>query len=95
MNHCLAQVFRVGLPKSLPKCDFVGCPIVFQNQWMVYRNICGALFKVAYRIAPRGHHIAQQLIGFRYRAGGAIHETAPGFCAMTLRNGPDRLMQAE
>jgi len=82
MNHCLAQVFSVGLPQRLPKRDFMGCPVVFQNQWMVHGDICGALFKVAYRVAPRGHHIAKQLVGFRYRTGGAIDEprldSAPG-----------------
>jgi hypothetical protein len=65
MNHCLAQVFSVGLPPRLSKCDFVGCSVGFQNQWMVYGDICHALFKVTYRIAPRGYHIAQQLVGFR------------------------------
>jgi hypothetical protein len=31
MNHCLAQIFRVGLPLLLPKRDFVSRSVVFQN----------------------------------------------------------------
>jgi len=83
VNHCLAQVFRAGLPPCLPQRDFVSRSVVFQNQGMVHGYICCPLFKVTYRIAPRGHHITQQLVRFRYRAGGAVNEarldSAPGF----------------
>jgi hypothetical protein len=82
MNHCLAQVFRGGLPPRLPKRDFVGRPVVFQSQWMIHGDICHLLFKVTYRIASRGHHITQQLVRFRYCTGGAVNEacldSAPG-----------------
>jgi hypothetical protein len=74
MNHCLAQFFRAGLPPRLPKRDFVSRSVVFQNQWMIHGDICRSLFKVTYRIAPRGHHITQQLVRFRYRTGGAVNE---------------------
>src|SRR5579872_4238794 len=74
MYHCLTQVFRAGLPVRLPKRDFVSRSVVFQNQWMGYRDICRPLFKVTYRIAPRGHHITQQLVRFRDRTGGAVNE---------------------
>jgi hypothetical protein len=74
MNHCLAQVFRAGLPPRLPKRDFVSRSVVFENQRMIHGDICRPLFKVAYRIAPRGHHITQQLVRFRYRTGGAVNE---------------------
>ncbi|HUE01577.1 MAG TPA: hypothetical protein VMR62_18535 [Bryobacteraceae bacterium] len=83
MDHRLAQIFRVGLPLFLPKGDVVSCAVVSQNQWMVDGYIRRPLLKVTYRIASRGHHIAKQLVGFRYRAGRAIDEThldaAPGF----------------
>jgi hypothetical protein len=72
MNHCLAQVFRVGLSLRLPNRDFVRRPIVFQNQWMIHRDICRPLFKIAYRVAPCGHHVTQQLIRFRYRTGRPV-----------------------
>ncbi|MGA2591856.1 MAG: hypothetical protein ABSH32_18245 [Bryobacteraceae bacterium] len=74
MNHCLAQVFRVGLSLRLPKSDFVRCPVVFHNQWMIHRDICRPLFKIAYRVAPCGHHVAQQLIRFRHRTGRPVDE---------------------
>jgi hypothetical protein len=74
MNHCLAQVLRVGLPLRLPKRNFVSRPVVFQNQWMIHGNICRPLFKVTYRIAPRGHHITQQPVRFRYSSGGTVDE---------------------
>ena len=74
MNHCLAQFFRAGLPARLPKRDFVSRPVVFQNQWMIHGDIRRHLFKVTYRIATRRHHIAQQLVRFSYRTGGAVNE---------------------
>jgi hypothetical protein len=49
---------------------------------MIYGDICRPLFKVTDRIAPRGHHITQQLVRFRYRTGGVVNEarldSAPG-----------------
>jgi hypothetical protein len=74
MNHCLAQVFGGGLPPRLPKRDLVSRSVVFQNQRMIHGDICRPLFKVTYRIAPRGHHITQQLVRFGYGAGGAVNE---------------------
>src|ERR1051326_8541029 len=67
MNHCQAQVLRVRLPLYLPERDFVGRPVVLQNHWMIHGDICRPLFKVAYRVAPRGHHIAEELVRFRHR----------------------------
>jgi hypothetical protein len=84
MNHCLTQVFRGGLPPRLLKGDFVGLSVVFQDQRMIHGDICRALFKVTYRIAAGGHHIAQELVRFRDRTGGAVNEarldSAPGLC---------------
>jgi hypothetical protein len=74
MNHCLAQVFSVGLSLSLTNRDFVGRPVICENQWMVHGNIGRSLLKVTHRIAACGHHIAQQLIGLRDRASGAVNE---------------------
>jgi hypothetical protein len=82
MNHCLAQVFRAGLPPRLPERDFVSSPVVFENQWMIHGDIRGPLFKVTDRIASRRHHITPQAVRCRYGAGGAVNEarlnTAPG-----------------
>jgi hypothetical protein len=82
MDHCLAQVFRAGLPLCLPKRDCVSRSVVFQNQRMIHGDICRPLFKITYRIAARGHHITQQLVRCRYRTGGAVNEarldSAPG-----------------
>src|SRR5579864_503537 len=82
MNHRLAQVLRAGLPIRLPKRDSVSRSVVFQNQRMIHGDICRPLFKVTYRIAPRGHHVTQQLVRFSYRTGGAVNEarldSAPG-----------------
>jgi hypothetical protein len=96
MNHCLAQVFRVGLSLGLPKRDCVSGSVVFQNQRMIHRDICRTLFKRTYRVTPRGHDIDQQLVRFRYRVGGAINEArldcAPGLyeaCAIACRELPD------
>jgi hypothetical protein len=41
---------------------------------MVHRDICRALFKVTYRIAACGHHIAKQLIGLCDCASGAVNK---------------------
>jgi hypothetical protein len=50
---------------------------------MIHRNICPTLLEITYRIAARGHHIAQQLVGFRYRSSGVVNESSlhpvPGF----------------
>jgi hypothetical protein len=49
---------------------------------MGHGDICRPLFKITYRIAPRGHHITQQLVRFPDRTGGAVNEarldSAPG-----------------
>jgi hypothetical protein len=74
MNHCLAQFLRAGLSRRLAKRDFVSRPVVLQNQGMVDGNIRRRLFKVGYRVAPRGHHIPQQPVGLRYSTGWAINE---------------------
>jgi len=74
MNHCLAQLFRVGLPARLPERDFVSRSVIFQNQRMIHRDICRSLFKVAYRVAPRGHHIAEQLVRCCNRTGWTVDE---------------------
>src|ERR1022692_3861794 len=82
MNHCLAQLFRSGLSGHLAKCDFMGCPVVFEDQWMIHGDIGRPLFKVGNRIASCGHHIAQQPVRLTDRTGGAVYETrlqsAPG-----------------
>jgi hypothetical protein len=82
MNHGLPQVFGAGLPPRLTKRGLVGCTVIFENQWMIHRDIRRSLFKVAYRIATCGHHIAQQLVGLRYSTSGAVNEprldSAPG-----------------
>ena len=84
MNHCLAQFFRAGFSSSLPQSDFVSLPIVLQNQGMTYGDIGRPLLKITHRIASRGHHIAEQSIRFRDRAGRVVHEMrldfAPGLC---------------
>jgi hypothetical protein len=79
MDHCLAQVFCAGLPLCLAKRDFVGFSIFFHDQWVVHRDISRALLKVTYGVATRGQHIPQELVGFRYRNGGAIHEPSLDF----------------
>jgi hypothetical protein len=42
---------------------------------MIHRDIRGPLFEVSYRITSRGHHVAQQLVGIRYGAAGAVNES--------------------
>src|ERR1019366_10675151 len=84
MNHCLAQVLRRGLSPRLAKRDFVGSTVILDYQRMVHRNICRPLFKFSYRIAAGRHHIAQKLVGFRYRTPGTVNEPplelAPRLC---------------
>jgi hypothetical protein len=65
------------LAPYLLKRDFVSRSIVFQNQEMIHGDIRHPLFKGTYRIASRGHYIAQQLVRLRYRAGGAVDEARP------------------
>jgi hypothetical protein len=96
MDHCLAQVFCARLPLRLAKRDFVGFSIILHNQRMVHGDISRTLFKVTYRIATRGHHITQQLVGFRYHNGGAVHkprlDPAPRVfeaCTIAGRERPD------
>jgi hypothetical protein len=92
MNHCLAQVFGVGLPSCLPKGDFVSRSIVLENQWMIHGDIRRPLFKVTYWIATRGHHITQELVRFRYGSRRSVNEarldSLPGLykaCPVTCR----------
>ena len=96
MDHGLAQVFRVGLPACLPECDFMGRSVVFQNQRMIDGDVRRPLFKVTDRIAARGHHIAQQQVGFCDRTGGPVDkarlDSAPGIHearAISCRERPD------
>jgi len=74
VNHCLAQIFRVGLALSLTERDVVGRSVIFYNQRMIHRDICRALFKVTYRVAACRHHIAKQLIGLCDCASRAVNE---------------------
>jgi predicted ABC-type ATPase len=66
------------------KRDFVGFTIILDHQGMVHRNICRPLLKVRQRIAAGRHHIAQKLVGFRYRTPGTVNEppldAAPRLC---------------
>jgi hypothetical protein len=96
MDHGLSQLFRTRLPLCLAKRDFVGFSIIFHDQGMVHGDISGTLFKVTYRIASRRHHVPQELVGFPYRKGGAVHKSrldpAPGVLktrAIGGRKGPD------
>ena len=96
MNHCLAQVFSGGLPPRLPEREFVSRSVVFQNLRVIHGDIRRPLIEVTYRIATRGHHIAQQLVRGHYRTGGAVNEArldvAPGryeACTIACRERPD------
>ena len=75
MNHGLTQIFCAGLPLRLKKRAFVGCTVIFENERMIHRDIRGSLFEVSHRIAPRGHHVAQQLVGIRHGSAGAVNES--------------------
>jgi hypothetical protein len=83
MNHALAQFFGAGLSLRLEKRASVGRTVIFENQRVIYGDVCRTLFKVAYRIAARGHYVAQQLVGIRYCASGTVNEprldSAPRF----------------
>jgi hypothetical protein len=67
----------------LANCGVVGRTIIIENQWMIRRDISYTLLKIAYRIAARGHHIAQQLVGVGNCASGAVNKprlhSSPGF----------------
>jgi len=82
VNHCLAQFFGVGLTANLPKRYFVRLSIIIEDQWVIHRDICSPLLKVADRIASSSHHVAQQLVGLGYGAGRSVNEarldSAPG-----------------
>jgi len=82
MNHGLAQFFCAGLAVRLAKGDGVGRPVILENQRIAHRDIGRTLFKVTYRIAAHGHHIAQELIGFCHRTSRTVNEArlhpAPG-----------------
>jgi hypothetical protein len=95
MNHGLAQFFGAGFAAGLTIGDSVGQAVILEDKRMADGNIGGALLKVTHRIAARGHHIAQELIGFRYSASGAVHKSrlyfAPrGYKARTI-SGAERL----
>jgi len=75
MYHCLTQLFGTGLPPRLLKGDFVGRSVVFDDQWMIHGDICRPLFKVTYRIATGGHHVAQELVRFGDCTGGTVNKT--------------------
>jgi len=55
MDHCLAQIFGIGLALSLTERDVVGRSIILKHQRVVHRDICRPLFKVAYGIATLFH----------------------------------------
>jgi hypothetical protein len=83
MNHALAQFFGAGLSLRLKKRASVGRTVIFENQRVIHGDVCRTLFKVAYRITTRGHHVAYQLVGIRYCASGTVNEprldSAPRF----------------
>ena len=75
MNHCLTQIFRACLTPRLAKGGLVCRTVMVQNQRVVHRDVRRALLKIAHGITPRGHHIAQQLVGFGYSSARSIHES--------------------
>ena len=95
VNHGLAQFFGAGFAAGLTIGDSVGQAVIFKDERMADGNIGGALLKVTHRIAARGHHFAQELIGFRYRASGAVHKVrlhfAPGRHEARMIGGAQRL----
>src|ERR1700693_3603077 len=48
--------------------------VIFQDHWMIHRNVRSTLLKVGYWIATRGHHVSQQLVRFRYCPGRCINK---------------------
>jgi len=74
VNHGFAQVFGAGLAPRLKKCALVSGTVVIENLWMIHGNIRGTLFKIAYWIATRGHHVAKQSVGIGHRASGAVNK---------------------
>ena len=74
VNHCLAQLFGTGLPPRLAKRYFMAGSVILHDLWMIHGDIRCTLFKITYRIAARGHHVAQQLIGIRNGASRAVNE---------------------
>jgi hypothetical protein len=75
VNHSLTQIFCAGLPLRLKESAFVGCTVILENERMIHRDIRSSLFEVSYRITPRGHYIAQQLVGIRHGSAGAVNES--------------------
>ena len=53
----------------------MGCTVILENERMIHRDIRSSLFEVSYRITPRGHYIAQQLVGIRHGSAGAVNES--------------------
>lgn len=52
----------------------MGCAVIVEDERMINGDIRGALLKVAHWITASGHDIAQELVGFRHGASGAVNE---------------------
>jgi len=68
--------------------------VILHDFRMIHGDICRPLFEVTYRIAARGHHIGQQLVGLGYRASGAVNkprlDPAPGLHEARTITHPER-----
>jgi hypothetical protein len=90
----LTQVFGTRLSTRLPKRSLVSGTVVVENQRVVDGDIRDALFKVAHRIATRGHHIVKQLVGLRDGASRTVDkvglDSAPSLDKSSTIGGSER-----
>jgi hypothetical protein len=64
VNHGLAKIFRACLTACLTKRGFVRGAVIVENHRVIHGDIRDALLEVGHRIAARGHHVDEQLVGF-------------------------------
>jgi hypothetical protein len=72
----LTHVFRWGVATRSADRYRVCCTVVFDDAWVIHRDVCGALLELTHRVAARLHYLGAESVGLSDRPLGIIHELA-------------------
>ena len=69
VDHCLTHFFRSGFIALPPQRQCAGGAIILHNDRMIDRQIVRTPIEIFEGVAPRGHHLRDELVGV---ADGAL-----------------------
>ena len=75
VDHCLTHFFRASFVALPPQRQCASGAIVLHDDRVIYGQVVHTLIEILERIASRGHHLRDELIGFAHRAFRVIDKT--------------------